>query len=775
MDNSINLNTLETGGETFSSIMNTIPSIDNSSDFLQDMNRLRDEYFSKIPEISKTEGVRGVWQDLWAKAMLSLTPENMKRLGEAFVFAAKAHEHQIRKSGEPYIIHTLSTALILAGMRLDRATLEAALLHDTIEDTEVTSEDLIHNFGADVETLVKGVTKLAGEDVKEFMSREDLTSENLRRMFIVMAQDIRVVLIKLADRLHNMRTLGVMRPDKQQRIARETMEIYAPLAHRLGIYQIKRELEDLSFKYLQPDIYDEVERRVKIRMPKMGEVIEKTRAILEARLQKENIPCRIKGRSKHYYSIYEKTQRKKISFDDLYDILALRVLVSDVSTCYAVLGVVHALWVPIPGQFDDYIANPKSNMYQSLHTTVMAFGVPVEIQIRTYEMNNFAEYGIAAHWVYKSGGGRKKLNKEMDAKLLWVSQALEAGQNGNSQEFMDILKSDILLTSELYVFTPDGKPMILPNGSTTLDFAYAVHTEIGNHCAGAMINGRIVPLNTQLHNGDIVKILTAPQSSPSKDWLKIVSSAKTRAKIRSYFRQAEKVERDEKIERGWKLIERELKRRGLAEVTREDFNNIEDQLIAVGSGSIGPGEAAQKFAVTYLQHRAPQNIIPAEIPSPPPVKFKDSKSDILVEGKGGVSVILANCCSPVPGDDIVGYSSTRRGITIHRAECKSILGKLDERKIKVSWAIDNKENPGKNSKMYRAKLQAEAEERGEIISDINKAIAFENAHLMGIKAVMVGNSLMRIKIELNVKNLEHLYSVMAKLNEVRGVLEVLRG
>ena len=766
---------LETGRETFSSIMNSVPSLDNSSDFLHDMSSLRDEYFSRIPENSKKEIVRSLWRELWASAMLSLNPEQMQKFGEAFVFAAYAHRNQLRKSGDPYIVHTVSAALILAGMHLDLATLEAALLHDTIEDTDVTSEDLIEKFGYDVENLVKGVTKLAGKDVKEFMSREDLTSENLRRMFIVMAQDIRVVLIKLADRLHNMRTLSVMRPEKQERIARETMEIYAPLAHRLGIYQIKRELEDLSFKYLHPDIYDEVERRVKKRMPKMGEVIDKAIDILEKRLQKENIPCRIKGRSKHYYSIYEKMQRKKISFDELYDILAVRVLVSDVSTCYAVLGIVHALWVPIPGQFDDYIANPKSNMYQSLHTTVMAFSVPLEVQIRTYEMNNFAEYGIAAHWVYKSGGGSKKLNKEMDAKLIWVSQALEAGQNGSSQEFMDILKSDILLTSELYVFTPDGKPMILPNGSTTLDFAYAVHTEIGNHCAGATINGRIVPLNTQLHNGDIVKILTSPQSSPSKDWLKIVSSAKTRSKIRSYFRQAEKVDREEKLERGWKLIERELKRRGLADIKREDFNNIDEQLIAVGSGAIGSGEAAQKLALAYLQHHSmPQNM-PVEISNEPAVHRKDNKSDILVEGEGGVSVTLASCCSPVPGDEIVGYSSVKRGITIHRADCKSIAGKKHERKIKVSWAFQESVNSGRKIKYYTARLKAEGEDREELLSDVTKALGLEGSSIAGIKATIVGNSLMRMKIELRVKNLEHLYTVMAKLNEVRGIMEVTRG
>ena len=771
-----NLENFETGGASFSSIMNSIPSIDNSSDFLRDMYSIRDKFFANIPEDSQIELVRSLWQELWTKAMLTLTPEQMQSLGEAFVFAATAHKTQRRKSGEPYIIHTLSAALILAGMHLDMATLEAALLHDTLEDTEVTENELRENFGSDVETLVKGVTKLAGDDVKEFMSREDLTSENLRRMFIVMAQDIRVVLIKLADRLHNMRTLGVMRPEKQQRIARETMGIYAPLAHRLGIYQIKRELEDLSFRYLHPDIYEEVERRVKKRMPKMGEVIEKARDVLEKRLQKENIPCRIKGRSKHYYSIYEKMQRKKISFDELYDILAVRILVSDVTTCYSVLGIVHSLWVPIPGQFDDYIANPKSNMYQSLHTTVMAFGVPLEVQIRTYEMNHYAEYGIAAHWVYKSGGS-KKLNKEMDAKLIWVSQALEAGQNGNSQDFMDILKSDILLTSELYVFTPDGKPMILPNGSTTLDFAYAVHTEIGNHCAGATVNGRIVPLNTQLHSGDIVKILTSPQSSPSKDWLKIVSSAKTRSKIRSYFRQAEKIDRDEKIERGWKLIERELKRRGLTDVTREDFNNIDEQLIAVGSGSMGSGEAAQKLALAYLQHHTvPQPPAQIDFVSEPVFHKKDNKSDILVEGDGGVSVTLASCCNPVPGDEIIGYSSVRRGITIHRVNCADIAGKKSERKISVSWAaMDKDNNQGRKSKLYTARLKAEGEDREDLLLDATKALGFEGSSIVGIKATIVGNSLMRMKIELRVRNLEHLYSVMAKLNEVRGILEVTRG
>ena len=776
-DNNANLLTLESGSDTFSSIMNSVPSVeDDSGNYIHEMSSMRDEFFSMIPESSQKECVRSVWSELWAKSMLALTPDQMRRLGEAFVFSAKAHGEQIRKSGDPYVIHTVSAALILAGMRLDMATLEAALLHDTLEDTGVKPEEISEKFGPDVLTLVQGVTKLAGEDVKKFMSREDLTSENLRRMFVVMAQDIRVVLIKLADRLHNMRTLDVMRPDKQQRIAKETMEIYAPLAHRLGIYQIKRELEDLSFKYLHPDIYAEVERRVKQRMPKMEEVINKAREVLEDRLQKENIPCRIKGRSKHYYSIYEKMQRKKLSFEELYDILAVRVLVSDVSTCYAVLGVVHALWVPVPGQFDDYIATPKSNMYQSLHTTVMAFGVPLEVQIRTYEMNNLAEYGIAAHWVYKAGGSRK-LIKGLDAKLMWVRQALEAGgDEGNAQEFMDVLKSDILLTSEVYVFTPDGKPMILPNGSTTLDFAYSVHTEVGNHCVGAMINGRIVPLNTQLHSGDIVKILTSPQGSPSKDWTKIVNSAKTRSKIRSYFKAAEKADRDEKLERGWKLVERELRKRGLENVTREDFNNIDDQLVSVGSGSTGPSAVAQQLALAYVQHHAPEpQTVPVNL-EPAHEGKKFFKSDILVEGEGGVSVTLANCCEPVPGDDIIGISTVRRGITIHRADCHSIADKKDGRVINVSWANNDKSIiPGRDTKYYKARIKVEGVDREELFADAAKAVGLEGISILSVKASVVGNSLMRMKLELRVRNLEQLYSAMARLNEVRGIMEVTRG
>lgn len=759
-----------------SSILSSVPPLQGNED-LREMSALRDAFLAQVPEQSKTETVKTLWQNLWAKAMSILTPSQMRKLGEAFVFSAQAHADQKRKSGDPYIIHTLSAALILAEMRLDLASLTAALLHDVLEDTAVTRDELEAAFGGEVVTLVDGVTKLGK---LPFMSMEGYQAENLRKMFIVMARDIRVVLIKLADRLHNMRTLNVLRPDKQQRIARETLEIFAPLAHRLGIYQLKRELEDLSFRYLQPEVYNEIRRKVKKRLPEMEEVIHKGIEVLEQRLQKEGIPCRIKGRAKHYYSIYEKMQRKKLSVDELYDILAIRVLVDDVSTCYAVLGIVHALWVPIPGQFDDYIATPKSNMYQSLHTTVMAFGAPLEVQIRTYEMNHLAEYGIAAHWLYKSKGVEAD---SLDAKLMWVRQALEAeqGEGGDPEEFVELLKSDFL-TSEVYVFTPQGKAMVLPRGATMIDFAYAIHTEVGNHCVGAMVNNRIVPLNTQLHSGDIVKIITSPQGSPSQDWLKIAHSSKTRGKIRTYFRQAEKIDRDEKLARGWEAVERELRKRGLTKEGQEDFtpalNKVardlglsgkDDLLVSIGSGTAGPSTVAQKLVLAYLQQRHPMDSLPGLIKeeAAPPHR---QDSDILVEGEGGVSVLLASCCDPIPGDDIVGYSTRMRGITIHRIDCPNILNAKMGQIVGVSWG------PAAGSgKLYTARLKAEGLDRADLISDVTRTIGLEGGSISGIKAATVGNSLMRIKIELRVRNLEHLYSVIGRLNEVRGIIEVARG
>ncbi|MDR1731057.1 MAG: bifunctional (p)ppGpp synthetase/guanosine-3',5'-bis(diphosphate) 3'-pyrophosphohydrolase [Synergistaceae bacterium] len=754
------------------SILNSVPELSCSGES-REMASLRDAFYAQLPETSRMESVRTAWQELWAKSFLYLPSEQMNLLGEAFVFSGRAHTDQKRSSGEPYIIHSLNTALILAEMQLDPATLCAALLHDVLEDTTIQGGELAAAFGEEIVTLVDGVTKLGK---LPFMSLEGYQAENLRKMFVVMARDIRVVLIKLADRLHNMRTLGIFRRDKQERIARETLEIFAPLAHRLGIYQIKRDLEDLSFRYLQPEVYNEIRRKVRKKLPEREEVISRGIEMLENRLAQEGIPCKIKGRAKHYYSIYEKMERKKLSIDELYDILAIRVLVDDLSTCYAVLGIVHSIWVPIPGQFDDYIANPKSNMYQSLHTTVMAFGAPMEVQIRTREMNSLAEYGIAAHWLYKSDKGTAD---SLDAKLMWVRQALEGegSQEGHDpEEFLELLKSDVL-TSEVYVFTPQGKALVLPRGATTIDFAYAVHTEVGNHCVGAMINNRIVPLNTELRNGDIVKIITSSQGTPSRDWMKIVRSTKTRSKIRNYFRQMEKTDREGKIARGWEALDKELKKRNLSTENLEDFtpalNKVardlgmagrEDLLVAIGTGSAGPSTVAQRLAFAYLQQKHPSDDISQLSRN---IAAKRSNFDIIVDGFEGVMVLLANCCEPVPGDAIVGYTTRLRGITVHRIDCPNILNAQLGRTVPVRWDAPS-------GRFYTTRIRAEATDRDNLIHDVSQVIGQANGSINGLKVTVIDNTLVRMKIELRVRNLEHLYEIVGKLNGVRGMMEVAR-
>ncbi len=564
---------------------------------------LMEGYWGRIPEDQRVTSLRLAWQDLWSKASLYMPKEDMKAVGETFVFSSEAHGSQRRYTGEPYIIHTVSVASILAGMEMDRETIIAALLHDVLEDTSFTGEQLKERFGEDVVTLVDGVTKLGK---LQFKSVEEYQAENLRKMFVVMAKDIRVVLIKLADRLHNMRTISSHRREKQLSIARETLEIYAPLAHRLGIYQVKRELEDLSFRILDPEMYYDIKRRVRKKLPEREMIIKEAMDILSNKLKEEGIEASIKGRPKHFYSIYEKMRRKNLSLEQLYDLLALRVIVKTVGECYQVLGLVHTIWKPIPGLFDDYIANPKSNMYQSLHTTVVGpNGDPLEVQIRTKEMHFLAEYGIAAHWNYKEGG--QKVDN-LDKGLTWIRKALETSAEGRDSDeapagaqFMDNLKTDVL-SSDVFVFTPKGKVVSVPNGSTSIDFAYAIHTEIGHKCVGTMINGRIAPMDQELQNGDIVRILTSPQGKPSRDWLKIAKSSRTRAKIKSWFRQQERQEREEKSRRGRELLEKEASRRNpgvenplepispqLAHIARElGYASLDELVIAVGSGNHSP-------------------------------------------------------------------------------------------------------------------------------------------------------------------------------------------
>ncbi|MCL2767157.1 MAG: bifunctional (p)ppGpp synthetase/guanosine-3',5'-bis(diphosphate) 3'-pyrophosphohydrolase [Synergistaceae bacterium] len=733
---------------------------------------MRDAYFEAIFNEDRSESVKTAWQELWSKVYDDWTEEQLSKLGSSLVFTAWAHNGQKRSSGDPYILHSLNVAIILANMQLDVSTLVASLLHDVIEDTEANKEELTSRFGEDVASLVDGVTKLSK---LPFMSVEDYKAENLRKMFIVMGKDIRVVLIKLADRLHNMRTLGALRHEKQVRIAEETLEIYAPLAHRLGIYEMKWELEDLAFKYTDPDTYEDIRRKIRKRLPNMEAIVQKGIDILSLHLEKAGVVFRIKGRIKHFFSIYEKMARKKLSVEQIYDILAVRVLVKDVPSCYAVLGIVHATWVPIPGQFDDYIANPKSNMYQSLHTTIVGpSGEPLEIQIRTEEMNRYAEYGVAAHWRYKTGS---PLDKIMEMKLDWIRQALDGEQEGEDpSEFVEQLKTDIF-THEVCVFTPKGKPILMPKGSTMIDFAYAVHTEVGNRCVGASVDGRIVPLSTVIKNGNIIKITTSQQSSPSRDWLKIVHSNKTRSKIKLWFRQTEKLDRQEKLQRGHEALDRELKRRELPLSNNEEMsphlnkaardmglNNGEDLLVAIGGSTVNVSSVIQRIAQLWLQHQANEgNTYPL-----PKLSGKKHDFDVIVSGVTGVQVTLSSCCDPVPGDLILGYLTHFRGITVHRADCQSIRDIPMDRITQVTWNAPS-------GKVYVARLIINAIDRGNLLRDITEIIGQGGSWIHNIKGSLVGNNIYRTKLEVSVRNLSHLLEIMGKLNSIKNVLDVVRG
>jgi GTP pyrophosphokinase len=758
-----------------------IDSDEQSDESLQidrkDSARLRDSYLGRLPESERTISVKFAWHELWSKGVHYLKREELMKLGEALVLAAQSHGEQKRSTGDPYIVHSINVASILSDMQLDIDTLVAAILHDVLEDTDTSKEAIAKDFGNDVVTLVEGVTKLGKLPFKSF---EDYQAENLRKMFVVMAKDIRVVLIKLADRLHNMRTLGALRRDKQIRIAKETLEIYAPLAHRLGIYQVKRGLEDLAFKYSDPEMYYEIRRRVRTKLPERETTVRKAMEILQQRLKEEGIACKVKGRAKHFYSIFEKMNRKGLPVEQLYDLLALRVVVDSLADCYTVLGVVHTIWKPIPGQFDDYIANPKSNMYQSLHTTVVGpTGEPLEVQIRTWEMNRLAEYGIAAHWRYKEGGSERD---DLDAKLTWIRQAIEGDHEGaDPSEFMERLKDDVL-TSEVFVFTPQGKVVSLPKGSTPIDFAFAIHTQVGTRCVGAMVNNRIVPMSYELKNGEIIKIITSPQGVPSRDWLKIARSGKARGKIRAYFRQIEKTERIEKLQRGRDLVEKEFQRRGsqplfadedvvaLLNRVAKDMGqaNGEDLLAAIGSGAQSPSIAVQKV-IAKMQQSLPSATGATDSVLEKHTSGKKVESEVIVEGAEGVQVVLSSCCQPVPGDTIIGYSTRTRGITIHRIDCRNLKNAHPERSIEVSWGMIPM------NKRYIARLKLDATDRSGLFADIAQAIMAAEGGIVGIKASVVGGNIARMKVEIKVRDIEHLYAVIARLNAVKNVIEITRG
>ena len=699
----------------------------------------------------------------------------------AYDLAHAAHAGQKRASGEEYIIHPLHVAAILVDMHLDEATISAALLHDVVEDTTYTIEEMQEHFGDEVAMLIDGVTKLGRI---EYKSKEEQQLENYRKLFLAMAKDIRVILIKLADRLHNMRTLKYMREDKQKRIATETLEIYAPLANRLGISSIKCELEDLCLRYLEPDSYYDLVENVKQKRQERQAFIDDAMEQLRDRLVNAGVKAEIRGRAKHFYSIYKKMKRDNKDISEIYDLSAVRVLVDSVRDCYGVLGIIHEMWKPMPGRFKDYIAMPKSNGYQSLHTTVMTRGYPLEIQIRTFAMHQVSEYGFAAHWKYKEAGKSIGAAGEYDKKFSWLRQMVNLQQElSDPREYVEALKVDVF-SDEVFVFTPRGDVIDLPKGSIPLDFAYRIHTEVGNHCVGAKVNGRLVPLEYKLKNGDIVSIITnQANNGPSRDWLNIVASSETRNKIRSWFKKAR---REENIARGAELIEKEAKRLGyepkallkddrLNEVAQKLKLPSEDDLLAsLGYGGITTHGIMSKLIELHkqeLQETTSPDIskLLSEL-KPSQGTVKKSSHGILVEGEGGLLVRLARCCNPIPGDPIVGYITRGRGVSVHRADCPNVLNDMDSlaRVIEVDWDIGL-------DKVYTVQIAIICNDQSGVLT---KLLAVPSEMKININSINAkpnrSNKTSTVIMGLDVKSAQQVSQLMTKLRRLKDVFSVTR-
>lgn len=699
---------------------------------------------------------------------------NLELVERAYEFAKKAHDGQHRISGELYIFHPLEVAMILADLELDTITIAAGLLHDVVEDTEYTLDDISENFGAEIALLVDGVTKLGK---LEFRTKEEQQAENLRKMFLAMAKDIRVILIKLADRLHNMRTLKYLPKEKQKEIAIETLEIFAPLAHRLGISKIKWELEDLAFRYLEPERYYELVEKVAKKRKEREEHINRMIAILGERLTAAGIKAEIQGRPKHFYSIYKKMKEQNKSFEQIYDLTAVRVIVGSVRDCYAALGVVHTLWKPIPGRFKDYIAMPKPNMYQSLHTTVIdSSGEPLEIQIRTYEMHKTAEYGIAAHWRYKEGNK----GDDFDKKLSWLREILDWQRDlRDAKEFMESLKID-LFSDEVYVFTPKGDVIDLPAGSCPIDFAYRIHTDIGNRCIGAKVNGKIVPLDYKLKNGDIVEIITSAHSNgPSRDWLQFVKSTQAKNKIRQWFK---KERREENINRGKEMLEKEAKRQGydIYQLVNQDFmdnllkklsfQNIDDMFASVGYGGISATQAFQKILEEYKRNVKSNRVELEGIKSEQKLKQKNKVFEgVKIDGVDNVLVKFSRCCNPVPGDKIVGYITRGRGVSIHRQDCPNVVNNVydKERLIEVKW-------DGFKEKSFPVEIEASGYDRPGILSDVLNILGDMKTTIDSVNARASKNGTAVIDLILEITDKQHLDNIIQKLKKINGIFEVRR-
>ena len=694
-----------------------------------------------------------------------LEPKDRDMVKRAYERAASAHTGQRRLSGEEYVNHPMEVAAILADLELDAETIAAALLHDTVEDTALTAEEVEKEFGPEVARLVEGVTKLGRISLR---SDQQQQAENIRKMMVAMAEDLRVVLIKLADRLHNMRTLDPLPDLKRRKISRETLDIYAPLAHRLGIGQVKWELEDLAFRYLEPESYEEVAKRIFRKRNEREAVVSDLREILARELETVGIRAEITGRPKHIYSVWQKMTRENKDFTEIYDLSAIRVQVDSVRDCYGVLGVVHSLWKPVPGRFKDYVAMPKSNGYQSLHTTVITHtGEPIEIQIRTHEMHRIAEFGVAAHWAYKEGGK----DASFDQKLSWLRSLLEwQNEVGDAESFLDTVKVD-LFQDEVYVFTPKGDVLNLPADSTPVDFAYRIHTEVGHRCIGAKANGRMVPLDYPLKNGEIVEILTskAPHG-PSRDWLNFVKSASAKERIRKWFKSQR---REENVVKGRDLLDKELHRMhrvNLADLPESKlleisnahhFNAIDDFLAAIGYGDLSPHAVVMRMALSSATAGGDLHSIPL-IPNVQPTPR------VLVRGEKGIMTKIAPCCQPVPGDSIVGYTTRGRGVTVHRADCINAVNAQDRaRVVSVDWDAEA-------THLYPVDIKIEAWDRQGLLRDIATVVAENRVNMSALEVHVYDDKTAVVSATVEIDSLAQLSRVMEKLEGVKDVHTVAR-
>ncbi|WP_079708409.1 RelA/SpoT family protein [Paraliobacillus ryukyuensis] len=711
-----------------------------------------------------------------------LSPEDTDFIRGTYEYAKKAHENQFRKSGEPYIIHPVQVAGILVHLKLDPETVAGGFLHDVVEDTDVSVEMLEEAFNSEVAMLVDGVTKLGKIKYK---SKEAQQAENHRKMFIAMAKDIRVILIKLADRLHNMRTLKHLPAEKQRRISNETLEIFAPLAHRLGISAIKWELEDTALRYLNPQQYYRIVNLMKQKRQEREYYIEEVMGEVQKQLDEVNIKADFSGRPKHLYSIYRKMVLQNKQFNEIYDLLAVRIIVESIKDCYAVLGIIHTCWKPMPGRFKDYIAMPKANLYQSLHTTVIGpKGAPLEVQIRTKEMHDIAEYGIAAHWAYKEGAKLDQNKANSEQKLAWFREILEwQNETHDAQEFMESLKVD-LFSDMVYVFTPKGDVIELPAGSVPIDFSYKIHTEVGNHTIGAKINGKMEPLDYVLKNGDIVEVMTSKHSyGPSRDWLNMTQTSQAKNKIKQFFK---KQQREENVVKGKELVDKEVKALGFEPkeaVTQENltrvadrfnFISVEDMYAAVGYQGITAAQIAtrltEKLRRVEQKQELEETLESAQKQTVRPKTNKKKDSGVRVEGVDNLLVRLAKCCNPVPGDEIVGYITKGRGVTVHRKDCSNIkIDPSDPRLMQVEW-----ERQDSQTKQYHVDLEISGYDRRGLLNDVLQAVNEMRTNITAVNGRSDRNKMAIINITILIHNIGHLRKIVERLKQIKEVYTVER-